>query len=657
MKFIFSGTLLLLCNLTFTQGRFYSYEEASEYPTEVKELILNYNKNGDNAEGYNYSQFPNLEVLYVNKRNLKFFPNSVLDCSKMKTLSLIGNNITELPSDISKLKNLEFLDLAGNNLQEIPESIGELGKLETLSIDENQLIKLPSAIGRLSKLEYLAVDQNELTSLPEGLSLLKKLEYLYINENSLKALPDLSKMTKMLEFDCSMNNLIELPNGITKWKNCYFLDASNCQLTKLPNEIGNMKSMGWLYLDSNAISRLPQSIGELADLIDFGLVTNNLKELPESIGKLKNLQRLDVGFNLLESVPRMNQNISLKFVILEHNNLSEINLDGFYYDSLKTIDLSYNPLIKVSGNIANYTRLELIDISYTKFALPESWKSPVLEKLFLAGNDLSELKMDLKNNFPELELLDLSHNLFTDIPEKLRKCDSLKVLNISNNQIDVPSWHNIPLNIEDLNLSNNKLKEMSRELYQFDLLSVLNLGHNQISSMSIFEEENGRKKYIYQVYLDSIPNLHSIDISYNPYNSWPAYMFSNHIGIYKMAGIGLKEVPDFSKSTYYGIPGTIELDLSNNEISSWNALFNNVMNSLNLSNNKLTEVVLDEFLVMMTSRLYLANNQINKIVLLESLKDSAWEILDISGNPIPIENVNELRKIIEGSCFVIFDQK
>jgi len=60
------------------------------------------------------------------------------DYSKVSTLKIINQSVSQLDEDILKYTNLKELDISGNQLKELPEFLKEFKYLECINISRNQ---------------------------------------------------------------------------------------------------------------------------------------------------------------------------------------------------------------------------------------------------------------------------------------------------------------------------------------------------------------------------------------------------------------------------------------------------------------------------------------------------------------------------------------
>mmetsp|Transcript_16535 Transcript_16535/g.26395 ORF Transcript_16535/g.26395 Transcript_16535/m.26395 type:complete len:314 (+) Transcript_16535:137-1078(+) len=122
-------------------------------------------------------------ALQITNASAKIVPPCIWKMTRLKSLSLEGNRITEISPSVQNLKVLRILNLRGNELQKLPGSIGKMAQLEVLNVGGNQLQSLPEEIFMLRNLRVLDVSSNELATLPKGLQELSDLKEVYLNNN------------------------------------------------------------------------------------------------------------------------------------------------------------------------------------------------------------------------------------------------------------------------------------------------------------------------------------------------------------------------------------------------------------------------------------------------------------------------------------------
>jgi hypothetical protein len=149
------------------------------------------------------------------------------------------------------------------------------------------------------------------------------------------------------------------------------------------------------------------------------------------------------------------------------------------------------------------------------FELAES-----LEVLDLSGNHLSSLPEKIKE-LKKLKILFLSDNNFTVFPEVLSQCAQLDMVGFKANQISHISEHALPLTIRWLILTNNRLEYLPQSIERCTALQKVMLAGNQLKQLP--EEMSACKKIellrISANRLDSLP-LWVLNL---PRLSWLAY--------------------------------------------------------------------------------------------------------------------------------------
>lgn len=263
---------------------------------------------------------PNLISLDISSNQLTDFPDAIPQFVKLQNLIYTHNQLKVLPETIGQLTALERLDLRWNKLTALPEAIGQLASLKSLTIGYNQLTSLPDTIGQLSKLEFLMGSYNQLTMLPETFGQLTMVGALDLERNQLTTLPTtIGRLSNLKSLKAGANRLTTLPEtiGLLAGLRTLWLDGN--QLSALPDSIGQLTELEWLRLDRNQLNALPETIGRLSSLDTLNVTNNQLTALPETIGQLSELSSLWLSSNRLTGLPR---------AVAQLSKVSEFYVDG-----------------------------------------------------------------------------------------------------------------------------------------------------------------------------------------------------------------------------------------------------------------------------------------------------------------------------------------
>ncbi|MDO9343863.1 MAG: protein kinase [Pseudomonas sp.] len=134
-----------------------------------------------------------------------------------------------------------------------------------------------------------------------------------------------------------------------------------------------------------------------------------------------------------------------------------------------------------AGQLAGITRLDL-SCGLTEFPREIFELADSLEILNLSGNALSSLPDDL-HRLPHLRVLFCSDNLFTELPAGLGQCAKLSMIGFKANQIShVPATALPPL-LRWLILTDNQISQLPSELGERPLLQKLMLAGNQLGHL------------------------------------------------------------------------------------------------------------------------------------------------------------------------------
>ena len=212
---------------------------------------------------------------------------------------------------------LHNVQLSSCKLKQIAEQafVGQEGVLKNLNLQDNLLDEVPiKALNILTKLNLLDLSKNKINSIAsDSFTGLLKLSTLKLMDNNVTlsryAFRGLENTLKNLNLKGTKQKRV--PEAVRGLKTLAFLDLSQNGIRELPGVGGSrtfdgLESLSALNLERNLI----QTLGETAfsgirkSLSSLSLLNNLLSEFPVgAIHSLKELRVLDIGFNLLTSLP------------------------------------------------------------------------------------------------------------------------------------------------------------------------------------------------------------------------------------------------------------------------------------------------------------------------------------------------------------------
>ncbi|URD85544.1 LRR receptor-like serine threonine-protein kinase [Musa troglodytarum] len=500
---------------------------------------------------------PHIQEIELSSCDLGTFPRSLshVNFTSLTTLDLGYNDINStIPDWLGNIKNLKSLDLSSNSLcGSVPASIGNLSLLQHLVLYSNDLNgTISKGIGQLKSLAYLdlssyslSLSEDDLASFllvsgiwilgsnnlngmfPESIKRLKGLRDLDLYNNSLSlSEDDLANLSSLKYLVISYNSIYL--NKSDDWippfqLNTLFMEF--CQILPMPQfpklkylflsnnsfsgnlspRITNtMPSLQWFDLSMNNMSgEIPFSYCQLRYLEGLQLYENNLSGVVPNCWKdSSNLLLLDLSSNkLVGGVPDSLCNLqTLESLHLSHNNLSgPIPLCLKSCTELATLDLGHNNFI---GNIPTWIGESLLSLKTLNLrsnafngSIPRLSSLPSLRILDLSNNNLSEdmwlfikgseIKYTTIRQLSMDTLIDLSNNYLSgNIPEELGNLHGLRSLNLSKNYLigQIPWSIGGMKQLEVLDLSRNNLSgAIPSDLAALNFLDHLNLSYNNLS--------------------------------------------------------------------------------------------------------------------------------------------------------------------------------
>lgn len=449
---------------------------------DLVDLNISYNLfSGELPEGI--FNLTNLKVLDFSRNNFSGeFPSGISKLKSLVTLDAFSNSFSgELPVDISEIttlkvlnfagsyfsgpipseygsfQSLEFIHLAGNYLSgSLPSELGRLKTLTHMEIGYNSYQgSIPWQFGNMSELQYLDIAGANLSgSLPNYLSNLTKLHTLFLFRNKLSGqIPyDFSKIQALTSLDLSDNLLSgPIPQSFSELQNLRLLSLMYNGMTgSVPEGIAKLKNLDTLLIWNNYFSgSVPQDLGRFSKLKWVDVSTNNLVGLiPPDICASGQLTKLILFSNNFsgELSPITNCSSLVRLRIEDNSFSGAISLNFNKLSDITYIDLSRNRFTGgIPAGISRALKLQYFNVS-SNFELggimPEKiWSMPSIQ-------NFSASSCNITGNIPpfhsckSLSVIELNTNrLSSTLPTSIVRCGSLKLLNVSFNDISgsIPS--------------------------------------------------------------------------------------------------------------------------------------------------------------------------------------------------------------------------
>uniref|UniRef100_A0A3Q2R085 Toll like receptor 8 n=1 Tax=Fundulus heteroclitus TaxID=8078 RepID=A0A3Q2R085_FUNHE len=475
--------------------------DAFENLSQLEEL----NMGGNSLEYLNPSWFKNLRKLKHLLLSFNFLLNEITGKAeflqylpRLEVVALSFNyalklypETINLSNEFSNLQSLRTLHMEGLVFQSIePETLKPLYGLRNLSalnLGTNFIINSDSTIfTQLHPLKVIYLAENRLYPTPQ--------KTMSTSGNGCNEGSDISvsSFIKLPPKDFSF----ELSHGLVK-QQCLnsgrvLVLSSNNLFFISQKQFEGYGNIACLNLSRNGFSAAPNGteFSSLPNLTYLDLSFNKINLAYENaFQELKNLQVLDLSYNphyfmaygVTNKLHFLNNLPVLRVLNMSHNSISKLTTKQMHSRSLAELQFTHNELgtLWKAGDdsyktlFTNLTNLTVLDISNNNIKkIPDDVyeKFPRnLTELRISQNELIDFLWDSLTYFPQLKILDLSHNSLTNIAG-LKKTTSLSLtfLNLSDNQI----FHleNVLFNglksLQTLSLSSNQLPIINQSTFQ-----------------------------------------------------------------------------------------------------------------------------------------------------------------------------------------------
>lgn len=448
----------------------------------------------------------------------------LLRCAPVINLDLTHNHIGRVAGRL-QAETVIRLNLSHSQLSEVDERLlVDAKELEELDLSNNRLVKIPTGLFRNTRrLTSLHLNNNIISFINRqsfiGLRHLRRLD-LSGNDIASIWLQDqvFHHLSQLQFFNLSNNRITELDNGILlDLPELQLLDVSSNQISRLSRApFQNQSKLVQLSLQHNLIANIDQTSlhGLSASLTSLNLAANKLKfihrdalrnitmlkqlqlqeneleKVPEALSHLNQLTHLNLASNLIGQMPRdfMQPGSKLQELNLAANLIPNIVQDTFNNTvDISVINLARNEIGNIDqGSLVRLSNLTELDLAHNRLTEIDG-VFPSLSSLRLLNVSMNQLKwFDMAFVPKQLLVVDIQGNHIEALGNYFKMVDgfSLKYLDASNNKISALGTHTFVDSLEDVNLASNNISDLGSTAFAgLQNLKRVDLRNNQLTTI------------------------------------------------------------------------------------------------------------------------------------------------------------------------------
>uniref|UniRef100_A0A9I9DXM6 TMV resistance protein N-like n=3 Tax=Cucumis melo TaxID=3656 RepID=A0A9I9DXM6_CUCME len=376
----------------------------------IEGIMMDLDEEGEShLNAKSFSAMTNLRVLKVNNVHLCEEIEYLSD--QLRFINWHGYPLTTLPSNFNPTNLLE-LELPNSSIQNLWTASKSLETLKVINLSDSQFLSKTPDLSGVPYLERLVLSGCvELHQLHHSLGNLKHLTQLDLKHcKKLTSIPFnicLESLNTFVLSGCS--NLTHFPKISANMNHLLELHLDETSIKTLHSSIGHLTGLVLLNLrNCTNLLKLPTTIGCLTSLKSLNLHgCSKLDSLPESLGNISCLEKLDITSTCVNQAP-MSLQLLTKLEILNCQGLSRKFLHSLFPTWNFTRKFSNSQGLKVTIWFNFGCSLRVLNLSDCNL-----WDGDL-------PNDLHSLA--------SLQVLDLSQNHFTKLPESIRHLVNLRGL-------------------------------------------------------------------------------------------------------------------------------------------------------------------------------------------------------------------------------------
>ena len=516
-----------------------------QFPRELKSmeflhtLDLGYNKIV--RVGRTIGTLKNLQHFSITHNEVKELPAELGRCKYLQTVDLSYNELTELPKEMGRCEQIMFLDASHNLLRTLPYQICECQVLQHLDCSHNKLVDIPQQYCYIRTLRRLNLSDNKISALHGPIHFWVNLQALDVSNNCLMVLPLEFSQLPLLDLYMHGNPELRIPEkaleGGTTSLLCYlgtigaqhrmmsdyvdgliFADSKKDQQDDDGEEMGRLLAAE--HVGQAAIvpstsqgdrSEMHEQVRQTREWLEADprrarlamTMKQKQKQMRKEVEQTRRFlasKNMDVGNPQVLLMERARYTGILN---LKHTNLKSVPPEVKDLKDLKVADFRMNSLASLDEHILEHEALTVLDASHNRVAHLASGSSlPSLKVLCLAFNELKQLPADLPRKAPGVEVLYLSGNYLSSLPETFAELECKDLYVSENSFAAVPPPILEMTQITKLSLSCNRLKFIPPQISALVNLQFLDISFNDISELP--------KQF------GELPNLERLNAGFNP---------------------------------------------------------------------------------------------------------------------------------------------
>lgn len=249
------------------------------------------------------------DIFSIKGRNNNLSPSLPVplftQCTVIRHIDFCHNKLTSIPPEIVFLSDLKELLLSNNNLTTIPKEILGIQSLRVLDLSHNAITSIPSLLRPLATLTHFNLSYNKISALPTNMEFfLPAIEHFQCTHNQLTSFVNATAWITLQQLDISQNQIAMFPSLPVQAQNkMTHLILSYNRIVDIPKSFcTNCWQLTELLIHNNQLAVVPLELECLEQLKVLDISNNNLSDIPHTVGYMKSLQILKLEGNCLRTI-------------------------------------------------------------------------------------------------------------------------------------------------------------------------------------------------------------------------------------------------------------------------------------------------------------------------------------------------------------------